>query len=104
MRRPEIGQQRSRSVITLNEDRNPLDAQNDLVAAAKFYERQGAGLGEYFLNSLYSDAPRTKIRNFVTKDHPSKKSLPEECDAGTGFEVALEFGGSIPFNKADGSS
>jgi plasmid stabilization system protein ParE len=31
------------------------DAQDDLVAGAKFYERQGAGLGEYFLNSLYSD-------------------------------------------------
>jgi plasmid stabilization system protein ParE len=31
------------------------DAQDDLVAGTKFYERQGAGLGEYFLNSLYSD-------------------------------------------------
>jgi hypothetical protein len=30
------------------------EAENDLVAGAKFYERR-AGLGEYFLNSLYSD-------------------------------------------------
>jgi hypothetical protein len=31
------------------------DAEDDLVAGAKFYERGLAGLGEYFLNSLYSD-------------------------------------------------
>lgn len=31
------------------------DAEDDLVAGAKFYERQGVGLGEYFLDSLYSD-------------------------------------------------
>jgi hypothetical protein len=31
------------------------EAQDDLVAGAKFYERRRAGLGEYFLNSLYSD-------------------------------------------------
>ena len=31
------------------------DAEDDLVAGAKFYERKRAGLGEYFLNSLYSD-------------------------------------------------
>lgn len=31
------------------------DAQSDLISGARFYERQGAGLGEYFLNSLYSD-------------------------------------------------
>jgi hypothetical protein len=30
------------------------DAEDDLVAGAKFYERR-SGLGEYFLNSLYSD-------------------------------------------------
>jgi hypothetical protein len=27
------------------------DAEEDLVAGARFYERQGPGLGEYFLNS-----------------------------------------------------
>ena len=32
-----------------------LDAEDDRVAGAKFYERRRAGLGEYFLNSLYSD-------------------------------------------------
>jgi plasmid stabilization system protein ParE len=31
------------------------DAESDLIVGAKFYERQAAGLGEYFLNSLYSD-------------------------------------------------
>jgi hypothetical protein len=31
------------------------EAQDDIVAGAKFYERRRAGLGEYFLNSLYSD-------------------------------------------------
>jgi hypothetical protein len=31
------------------------EAEDDLVAGAKFYERKRAGLGEYFLNSLYSD-------------------------------------------------
>jgi hypothetical protein len=31
------------------------EAEDDLVAGAKFYERRRAGLGEYFLNSLYSD-------------------------------------------------
>jgi hypothetical protein len=31
------------------------EAEDDLVAGAKFYERRCAGLGEYFLNSLYSD-------------------------------------------------
>ena len=31
------------------------DAEIDLITGAKFYERQGTGLGEYFLNSLFSD-------------------------------------------------
>jgi hypothetical protein len=31
------------------------EAEDDLVTGAKFYERRRAGLGEYFLNSLYSD-------------------------------------------------
>src|SRR5260370_35823812 len=31
------------------------EAENDLVAGAKFYERRRTGLGEYFLSSLYSD-------------------------------------------------
>jgi hypothetical protein len=31
------------------------DAEEDLVAGARFYERQGIGLGDYFLNSIYSD-------------------------------------------------
>jgi plasmid stabilization system protein ParE len=31
------------------------DAENDLIAGARFYEQQGAGLGEYFLDSIYSD-------------------------------------------------
>ena len=28
---------------------------NDLADGRDFYERQGAGLGDYFLNSLFSD-------------------------------------------------
>lgn len=28
---------------------------NDLAEARDFYERQGEGIGEYFLNSLFSD-------------------------------------------------
>ena len=31
------------------------EAENDLLAGAKFYERRRAGVGEYFLDSLYSD-------------------------------------------------
>ena len=31
------------------------EAENDLLSGAKFYERRGAGLGAYFLDSLYSD-------------------------------------------------
>jgi hypothetical protein len=31
------------------------EGEDDLVAGAQFYERKRAGLGEYFLNSLYSD-------------------------------------------------
>jgi plasmid stabilization system protein ParE len=31
------------------------EAENDLLAGANFYKRRGAGLGEYFLDSLYSD-------------------------------------------------
>ena len=31
------------------------EAEDDLVMGAKFYERMRPGLGEYFLNSLYSD-------------------------------------------------
>ena len=31
------------------------EAQDDLVAGAKFYEGRRVGLGEFFLNSLYSD-------------------------------------------------
>lgn len=31
------------------------DAQKDLITGARFYERQRANLGEYFLDSLYSD-------------------------------------------------
>ena len=31
------------------------EAENDLLAGAKFYERRRAGLGEYFLDSLSSD-------------------------------------------------
>jgi hypothetical protein len=32
------------------------DAEEDLVAGARFYERQGTGLGDYFLNSIYSES------------------------------------------------
>lgn len=31
------------------------DAEDDLIAGARFYGRQGTGLGEYFLDSIYSD-------------------------------------------------
>jgi hypothetical protein len=31
------------------------DAEEDLVAGTTFYEHQGIGLGDYFLNSIYSD-------------------------------------------------
>jgi plasmid stabilization system protein ParE len=31
------------------------EAENDLIAGAKFYKRRGASLGEYLLDSLYSD-------------------------------------------------
>ncbi|MBV8213719.1 MAG: type II toxin-antitoxin system RelE/ParE family toxin [Verrucomicrobia bacterium] len=31
------------------------DAEEDLIAGTAFYERQGSGLGDYFLNSIYSD-------------------------------------------------
>jgi hypothetical protein len=31
------------------------EAQSDLHEAAQFYEQQGAGLGTYFLDSLFSD-------------------------------------------------
>jgi len=30
-------------------------AYNDLVAGKKFYDRQSEGLGEYFLDTLFSD-------------------------------------------------
>ena len=30
-------------------------AERDLADGARFYERQQAGLGEYFLDSLFSD-------------------------------------------------
>ena len=31
------------------------DAQSDLIAGFRFYERQAAGLGRYFLDSLFAD-------------------------------------------------
>ena len=31
------------------------EAQRDLVEGSRFYESQGEGLGDYFLNSLFSD-------------------------------------------------
>ena len=31
------------------------DAQQDLIDGCKFYEAQEAGLGDYFLDSLFSD-------------------------------------------------
>lgn len=31
------------------------DARDDLVAGFRFYERQAAGLGNYFLDSLFAD-------------------------------------------------
>jgi plasmid stabilization system protein ParE len=31
------------------------EAEQDLIAGAKFYEAQGAGLGDHFLDSLYAD-------------------------------------------------
>jgi len=31
------------------------DAQRDLIEGSKFYEAQEAGLGDYFLDSLFSD-------------------------------------------------
>jgi hypothetical protein len=36
------------------------EAENDLLAGAKFYERRRAGLGEYFLDSLSSDIEMLK--------------------------------------------
>ena len=37
------------------------EAEQDLIAGAKFYEAQGAGLGDYFLNSLYSDIDSLRL-------------------------------------------
>jgi hypothetical protein len=34
---------------------NFSEAENDLLAGANFFKRRGAGLGEYFLDSLCSD-------------------------------------------------
>lgn len=31
------------------------EAQRDLVEGSRFYESQGEGLGDYFLDSLFSD-------------------------------------------------
>jgi plasmid stabilization system protein ParE len=31
------------------------EAEQDLIDGARFYEAQGPGLGEYFLDSLFSD-------------------------------------------------
>jgi hypothetical protein len=36
-------------------------AENDLVEGYLFYEAQGAGLGEYFLESLYSDLESLRL-------------------------------------------
>ena len=38
------------------------EAENDLLAGANFYKRRGAGLGEYFLDSLYSDIDSLLLR------------------------------------------
>jgi hypothetical protein len=32
-------------------------AEDDLITGARSSKRQGVGLGEYFLDSLYSDSP-----------------------------------------------
>jgi plasmid stabilization system protein ParE len=37
------------------------EAEQDLVDAFHFYERQAAGLGSYFLDSLYSDIDSLQI-------------------------------------------
>ena len=37
------------------------EAEKDLIAGAKFYEAQGTGLGDYFLNSLYSDIDSLRL-------------------------------------------
>jgi hypothetical protein len=39
------------------------EAENDLLVGAKFYERRGAGLGEYFLSAKTSVASTRTISN-----------------------------------------
>jgi len=45
------------------------EAQQDLLDGYHFYERQGAGLGEYFLESLFSDIDSLQIYAGVHASH-----------------------------------
>jgi plasmid stabilization system protein ParE len=41
------------------------EAQEDLVAGFRFYERQGRGLGNYFLESLFEDVDSLTLHGGV---------------------------------------
>jgi hypothetical protein len=51
------------------------DAEEDLIAGARFYERQVTGLGDYFLNSIYSDIDSLLIYGGIHRDSIPVSSL-----------------------------
>jgi len=54
-------------------------AEDDLVAGFHFYEEQENGLGEYFLESLYSDRVAEAVCRDPSADLPRLPSLALEA-------------------------
>ena len=45
------------------------EAEQDLLEGARFYENQATGLGQYFLDSLFSDIDSLQIHSGIHSKH-----------------------------------
>jgi hypothetical protein len=52
------------------------DAEQDLLDGYRFYESQGEGLGEYFLNSLFSDIDSLRLYAGIHSSHLIAVKIP----------------------------
>ena len=53
-----------------------FSAVEDLHTGRLFYEKQGAGLGEYFFNSLFGQDENRKAKTCITQRHEGTKENP----------------------------
>jgi plasmid stabilization system protein ParE len=67
------------------------EARDDLVSGFRFYERQGRGLGEYFLGSLFEDIDSLAVHGRVhTKVFGYHRSLSKRFPFAIYYHVEAD--------------